>query len=870
MATPPPEGSSHIKEKPQLLPAMTDISIDSNSTINGAQDQSKPVPPGKVVDAPDLNETITGSKESSPTVNGHSVSESAPPTNGVNVTSGKDQTITTASPPKSPVLSKQSFVSNSQSTALHVDSASIPEADHRGTNDPEYKSERPSEFSERSDAPPVPEGTKVEPDNTVEEPVMQPPSRSSPASTGPDANMQDTSASNPAMDLPHHPVSESKLNIADSNSPVSEALIPSTQERSDLEMPDASASSTKLQRERDADPDDEPAAKRAKTNGDVASKTTFKVPGLPTSSAAASIDTSVKGDPAITKVQQKFLSKTIGSLKRTHDARYFKDPVDPVRMNIPSYPLVIAHPMDLSTIERKLKSDLYPSVDALTGDISLMVQNALTFNGPDHLVTQEGQKLKTTFEKQLANLPKPDEVEEKKPKKATATAPRATLARRESRTSGGTVAPAAASVPASGGGGGGNQNPPRQNASSPQSTTFALGPEGLPLIRRDSTNVDGRPKRSIHPPKRDIPYSAKPKKKKYQWELKFCEEVLEELHKSKYFNIASPFYVPVDPVALNIPTYHNVIKKPMDLSTVRAKLKAGQYENAKEMEVDMRQILKNCFKFNIPGDPTYIAGQKFEELFEAKWGLKTRWLETHDPASAHHSVGSSEMESEEEAEDSDDDANQEKLTQLQKQIAEMSKQVEAITQKKKKTPPASKKSKTKSTKKEPKKPVLKKEKKSSSKNAKPEKQRWVTYHEKQIISNGISSLPDKKMQEALKIIQNNVPHLKSTQETEIELDIDELPNKVLVTLLEFVKKNAPHVLEDHETMPTPVSATVPSKPKKNKPMSKYEQEAQINMLEGSLSRFQGATARSPDPMPSVEANVESSDEEDDSEESEEE
>jgi bromodomain-containing factor 1 len=649
-------------------------------------------------------------------------------------------------------------VSNSHSTALNVDSVSIPEADHRGTDGSEYGTDRPSEFSVKgSDAPRLPESTEVEPDKAMEEePVMQP-SGSSPASTGPDANMQDTPASNPATDLPHHPASISKPDITDSNSPVSETAIPSSQERSDLEMPDASASSTKVLRERDADPDDEPAAKRTKTNGDVASKTTFKVPELPTPTTAASIDDLVKDGPAITKVQQKFLNKTVMSLKRTHDARYFKDPVDPVRMNIPSYPLVVSHPMDLSTIERKLKSDLYPSVDAVVGDFSLMVQNALTFNGPDHLVTQEGQKLKTTFEKQLANLPKPDEVEEKKPKKAPAAAPRATPVRRESRTSGGAVAPPAAST--SGGGGGGNQNPPRQNASSPQGTTFALGPEGLPLIRRDSTNADGRPKRSIHPPKRDIPYSAKPKKKKYQWELKFCEEVLEELHKPKYFNIASPFYVPVDPVALNIPTYHNVIKKPMDLSTVRAKLKAGQYENAKEMEVDMRQILKNCFKFNILGDPTYVAGQKFEELFEDKWGLKARWLETHDPASAHHSVGSSDMESEEE--DSDDDAEQEKLSRLQKQIAEMSKQVEAITQKKKKTPPAPKKSgKTKPTKKESKKPVAKKDKKSSSKNTKPEKHRYVTYHEKQVISNGISSLPDKKMQEALRIIQNNVPHLK--------------------------------------------------------------------------------------------------------------
>jgi bromodomain-containing factor 1 len=53
-------------------------------------------------------------------------------------------------------------------------------------------------------------------------------------------------------------------------------------------------------------------------------------------------------------------------------------------------------------------------------------------------------------------------------------------------------------------------------------------------------------------------------------------------------------------------------------------------------------------------------------------------------------------------------------------------------------------------------------------------------------------------------------------------------------------------------------------------MSKYEQEAQINMLESNLSRFQGGSG-SPAPMPSVEANESSDDEsDDDSEESEEE
>ena len=102
------------------------------------------------------------------------------------------------------------------------------------------------------------------------------------------------------------------------------------------------------------------------------------------------------------------------------------------------------------------------------------------------------------------------------------------------------------------------------------------------------------------------------------------------------------------------------------------------------------------------------------------------------------------------------------------------------------------------------------------------------------------------------------------------MDIDELPNDVLLLLLKFVKKNVPHIMDDEESAPT--NSVAATKPKKNKPMSKYEQEAQINMLESNLSRFQGGgTGRSPDPVPSVEANESSDDEsEDDSEESEEE
>ncbi|RAL09734.1 putative transcription regulator BDF1 [Aspergillus homomorphus CBS 101889] len=826
MATPPPEAPSDFKkeEKPQLPPSPNGVSPAAVDRASPQDAVASAKPDAPVDGAGKPSEEITAAS-----VNGHDA-EQPSVTNGL---------AATASPPKSPSLPSadtpaQPAVASEDKKPSNVDSVAAGQGDKpSGSNSAPVTDKAPGSAAD----PLSPKNTQASPDT------------SKPSTDTSDAKVESTTQSSHnagpvRTELPHHP----------SNSPSKSV---------DHEMrdaPDVPVSPTKVTRERESDHGDEPAAKRTKIGGGGPSATDFKVPSLPTPATESRSANSSNGYSGMTKVQHKFLLKSIQSLKRMHDSRFYREPVDPIKLNIPHYPQIIKQPMDLGTIERKLKFNEYRTAQAVIDDFRLMCQNSLTFNGPDHPVAQEGQKLRATFEKQMHNLPRPDEMEDKKPKKFP---PKTSAARREPR-----AAPSPSTARATG--------------SSPQSTTFALGPEGLPLIRRDSAaNADGRPKRSIHPPKRDLPFSAKPKKKKYQWELRFCTEVCEEMYKPKHFNYAAPFYYPVDPVALNIPTYHSIIKKPMDLSTVQTKLKNNQYENAKEFELDMRLIFKNCFKFNIPGDPTYVAGQRLEEVFNQKWAQKTRYLEAHEPHPEHQSAAeSSEEESEEEAEESDYDA--EKLSMLQKQMEEMTRQIEAITQKKKKTPPGSKKlSKSKPPlKKEVKKPgsvglsSVKKDKKSGTKSAKPEKQRWVTYQEKQIISNGISNLPDKKMQEALKIIQSNVPALKGTQETEIELDIDELPNEVLLMLLRFVKKNAPQVME-HEDVVTPTVAstttTAAPKPKKNKPMSKFEQEAQINMLESNLSRFsQGGAGRSPDPVPSVEANESSDDSEDDSEESEEE
>lgn len=529
-------------------------------------------------------------------------------------------------------------------------------------------------------------------------------------------------------ELPHHPTPETAPAIT------IPAPQPVDQEMTDA--PEVPLSPSKISRQRDADLSEEPAAKRTKVDSEGSGPVQFKpqelsaqVPDKP-----APIITDAQLDvtkaSAITKVQHKFISKCLTSLKRMHDARFYKEPVDAIKLNIPQYHTIVTHPMDLGTMEKKLKTNQYTSPQEVVDDFALMVNNTTIFNGPEHLVTQEGIKLKATFEKQMLNLPKPGEVEPSKPKKSTE---KTSAARREPRTS----------------------LPSQPKTASPQSQTFALGPEGMPVIRRDSTNPDGRPKRSIHPPKRDLPYSVKPKKKKYQRELRFCQEVLKEMHKDKHSKSVLPFYAPVDPIALNIPTYNKIIKEPMDLLTVQSKLTTGQYENAKEFEADVRLIFSNCFRFNIPGDPTYICGQEAEKVFSQKWKEKSSYLEAHEPHPEHNS-DDSEEDSDEDAEESEED--DEKLTLLQKQIAEMSRQVEAITNKKKKTPPSSRKvGKAKPAKKDFKKTSSgKKDKKTKTAG----KERAVTYKEKQIISNGIGGLPDKKMQQALQIIQNNVPQLK--------------------------------------------------------------------------------------------------------------
>ena len=88
---------------------------------------------------------------------------------------------------------------------------------------------------------------------------------------------------------------------------------------------------------------------------------------------------------------------------------------------------------------------------------------------------------------------------------------------------------------------------------------------------------------------------------------------------SKNSKITWPFEEPVDPVALDIPDYPKIVKRPMDLSTVHKRLHEGHYNSCiQEFVEDMRLIFTNAVLFNDPKHQIYRLAIQCSNLFEKK------------------------------------------------------------------------------------------------------------------------------------------------------------------------------------------------------------------------------------------------------------
>ena len=446
----------------------------------------------------------------------------------------------------------------------------------------------------------------------------------------------------------------------------------------------------------------------------------------------------------MTPAQKTVLLEKLKNTKKVKSALAFLRPVRPEELNIPHYPNIIKNPMDLGTMDTKLKSDEYPNQEAFVSDFELMVNNCFTFNGPVHAISAAAQSLRAYFLKQMDGVPTGGAaVLPTKPTKKASPIARPP-ARRESRVS----------------------LPSAQSPNVAAGETFALLPGGTPQIRRESTA--GRPKRAVVPPApRDLPYSGiKPKRKENQVGLKFCEHVLEELRKAKYREETMYFLSPVDPVALNIPTYYSVIKKPMDIGTIAQKLKNGQYSTADEFKADFELMLDNCYRFNPPDNFVYIKGKELGKSLAGLWADKGNWEKRNQPASQRASSASDVESDAEESEDEDpgDDEKEATITQLKNQLAAMQGMLSNLTAPGKRASPkaGSKKKKSASgvTSTKSKKSSTAALAKTPSAKTKSKKQRLVSYDEKQEISNAAENMTEDQINKLTQIITENAPKYK--------------------------------------------------------------------------------------------------------------
>jgi bromodomain-containing factor 1 len=119
-----------------------------------------------------------------------------------------------------------------------------------------------------------------------------------------------------------------------------------------------------------------------------------------------SASTSSKSKSELDQVQLRYCSKMLKNAKRLKNATPFLVPVDPIKLGIPTYFDRIKNPMDISTMQSKLDSNVYANYHEFLEDLNLMFNNCFEFNGREALVSKMAIELQKNFNKTLAAIPK--------------------------------------------------------------------------------------------------------------------------------------------------------------------------------------------------------------------------------------------------------------------------------------------------------------------------------------------------------------------------------------------------------------------------------------------------------------------------------
>lgn len=129
-------------------------------------------------------------------------------------------------------------------------------------------------------------------------------------------------------------------------------------------------------------------------------------------------------------------------------------------------------------------------------------------------------------------------------------------------------------------------------------------------------NIEAVPTRDGSPLQKE---EIKPRQD-FRYDKHELETALMVIKKVMKMDAAEPFNVPVNPVALGIPDYFDVIDTPMDFGTICSNLESGvKYENSEDVFKDVQYIWDNCFKYNNKGDYILDLMRRVKKNFTKYW-----------------------------------------------------------------------------------------------------------------------------------------------------------------------------------------------------------------------------------------------------------
>lgn len=108
-----------------------------------------------------------------------------------------------------------------------------------------------------------------------------------------------------------------------------------------------------------------------------------------------------------------------------------------------------------------------------------------------------------------------------------------------------------------------------------------------------------------------------------------CLDVLKILQSHQHGWV---FNSPVDPVELGLPDYFEVIKRPMDLGTIKKRLENGCYHSLEDFEAHCHLTFDNAMAYNPEGSVVYNMANEMKEKFTSEYANLIRELTAEEDA----------------------------------------------------------------------------------------------------------------------------------------------------------------------------------------------------------------------------------------------